>query len=163
MSDLIKDFNKMFDELDECSARMRKRAEELYPIADKLTTPTGIKFALSDDGTVTGLLFNENKQRLHYCGLVEVYEVISISLEYTTFEVKECLPLTPCKYEDLKAGDFSFRSIKGKPDFQSFTHYGMKLPQDTDNLWRVKILDDRSATRYALANTTGMNCWKVGK
>ena len=76
-------------------------------ITPKLVTPAGIKFLMfKTTGNVAGLLFGEDKQWLGFDKDQGVFEVTSINTTTTSWQIREGLPMTPCKYEDLKPGDF---------------------------------------------------------
>ena len=143
------------------SAQMQRTIDELQRHCDsvrageaQLTTPPGIKFLVSRHGKVIGLYFNGGKQCLGYCEMTKQYEVHAV---YRSGEGKnlwtesECLPLTPCKYGDLEAGDFY--SITDTPGVIGAVR--MVIPDG--NVARIDYNEDITVINH------NSSCWKIGK
>ena len=128
--------------------RDNRRAEEEQE-TPQLVTPPGIKFQVDADGKAVGFCFNE-KQVLGYND-VGVY-VVNLYFEYCN-SPKEGLLLTPCKYEDLKPGEFY--SYSERPTI--LTQFSIALPDG----YRAH-LNNYGGTLRSKENEN-YPVWKVGK
>lgn len=117
---------------------------------DKLVTPDGIKFWVVT-GTVYGVLYNNDSQRLYYGFAGKNYEVASIDVEDTSLEIVENLPLHPCKYGDLKPGEFFVSYIDWR-----ITNVWMVLP----NGYVISIKNDFEISRSTVNDCADV--WKIG-
>ena len=118
-----------------------------------LSTPVGIKFWTTDSGIVLGMLFNEGKQYLKYHQFDGVYEVHSAKGLQEVNKVQECLPLTPCKYEDLKPGEFSTTS----PNFTDVNEIRLNLPNG-EFVFQDNGMDIMGCIGAGIAK----NQWRIG-
>lgn len=128
---------------------------------EQLTTPPGIKFMVNSYDQVIGLLFND-KQVLEY-SLTGIFTVSAYS-SYIGDPV-EGLPLTPCKYGDLKAGEFTLSLSTGsavcslEDGAKRIQVYEMHLPEG-----RCVSIDENSKFPKPRAFINHhVNIWKVGK
>jgi len=120
----------------------------------QLLTPTGIKFWVGKSGKVHGLLFNDGKQMLGYCLAGKVFEVESTA-GFELKRIQEGLPLTPCKYEELKPGEFL--STRAYLDESTTV---MKLPKKDGFDRNVRINNGETVIPY---NCIDKPVWKIGK
>jgi len=119
--------------------------------APALVTPSNTRF-LIDCGTVTGIFFNEGKQCLQYCNSTGVYEVHSC-YPSEAWQGEGSLPLTPCKYEELKPGEyFAFSPTPRSQDYLALRLLGDKYAQ----------VDDMDVDCYG-GDDIDNEVWKVGK
>ena len=126
----------------------------------QLTTPDGIKFWVDGADKVHGLLFNDYKQRLGYSICGEVYDVNYINLEHTSLAIAENLPLVPCKYEDLKPGEFFYMADREGVDFSRIALYAVKVPDlNRKSNWYAYPTESGSTTTNC---TIWNHYWKVG-
>ena len=97
----------------------------------QLLTPKGIKFWVGEtSGKVHGLLFNDDKQMLSYCDEGCVFTVES-NWTNDPARIQECLPLAPCKHENMATGDFFTSHATSK----NIHAYWLLLPDG----WAVNI------------------------
>jgi len=134
---------------------------ELCELKPELTTPTGIKFWVGESsGKVQGLLFNDGQQMLMYChngGVFEVSSMWGVGEKDGGGSRQENLPLTPCRYEDLKPGEFF--SIRKVPE--CINDIRMKLPKKKDDAKNVAIESGEDPITYI--DKGPHNVWKIGK
>ena len=124
--------------------------------SDSLTTPAGIKFIANNRGKVVGMVFNDGKQVLAYSS-TGVFVVHSIS-EYAANPM-EGLPLTPCKYEDLKPGDFYYADDT-EDELSEHSSINVALPE----IGGVRLGVFIGADKFPHPDNAEWNLyWKVGK
>ena len=155
------------DKLKEAINTLTKFADHITvcePIAPQLLTPPGIKFLVEKSGKVTGMYFNEGKQCLQFCELTGQFEVRSVyesDSRVVLWPMSESLPLTPCKYEDLKPGDFSFSicdECSIEEQSQELHYYSLHLP-DKDGVRQSVIINFE---KIETVSEETFHYWKVG-
>lgn len=127
----------------------------------QLTTPPGIRFLTSKHGTVTGMYFNDGKQCLSYCELTGQFEVHAVyrSQEDKLWTKSECLSLTPCKYEDLKPGDFVYSDSWSNTERASnISMYHLCLPDNKRAHYNKEICSITFGNQIE-----NWHFWKIGK
>ncbi len=129
----------------------KQELKKAKAVKTPLTTPPGIRFAVNCDGVVVGLYFNDDTQVLGY-HKSGVYEV-NMPIEYAS-SPKECLPLTPCEYVDLKPGDFHVATDEILPS--TITEFGLLLPNDF-----IAWISDKAPAVCEVA--PGEHFYRIGK
>ncbi len=122
----------------------------------QLTTPVGIKFLATESGLVSGMYFNDGTQCLSYCGLTGQFEVHAVYRSGDGPDLwieSECLPLTPCKYKDLKPGDF----FKCTTDFYLFADGNRYVSADKNSH------ENGAGVSSYVGLGPELIAWKVGK
>ncbi len=126
---------------------------------EPLTTPAGIKFWVGEaSGKVHGMLFNNDSQCLMYCDDGKVYTVDSCT-GFDLARIKECLPLTPCKYEDLVAGEPFFADDTEEVDWQ-YTAIYLCLPRVEGK--RMSVFIGANGYPTPSVDTKWEFYWKIG-
>lgn len=139
---------------------LQRHCDDVAEAEDKtepqLVTPIGIKFWVPGVTRVAGMFFNGNKQLLKYCDISEQFEVCGIYEQsiYLT-DAKESLPMTPCKYEDLKPGEFF--SIMEGPKHGDIR---LRLPHKNAEGYQVHVLAQTAVTDFFGVTS---NVWRIGK
>lgn len=130
---------------------LKAKAEKETPA---LVTPVGIKFMVNSRLKVVGLCFNDTKQVLAYSD-TGVYVVHALP-EYASIPV-QCLPLTPCKYEDLQPGEFCWVLPNFLKGVSSQKLVMMVLPDR-----KLALADEYGGTRKFDYETIS-EFWRIGK
>ena len=141
------------EKLEDAIEQLKKYADHLTceaSIEPSLTTPAGIRFIVDENGRVLAMLFNDDKQSLHYkCNVFAVSPTA-----FWVSKIVENLPLHPCKYGDLKDGEFF--SLKEKP---ALCDIQLKLPMEDEFHRNAKVNSNGTIIPY---NFISKPCWKIG-